>query len=707
MVDRLKYLLFTAFCIFVLLYSNLNLSAGNRPESTSPGIAKAIEDTLKIRTLFNAGHSFIDGPSDSLIHYYSLALDLIDSNIRSLEKNNLGTNSPLYLNYQKYQYRALLEIGIEKFFQGKYSEAQDYNFKALGIADRLKSIGMQSEVYGAIGIVYKNQGEYPKALEYYELALNTAFAMGDTSWIAACYANAGNVYRRLTNYTKALDYYLKAQQVFERSGEKRRIAIGLMNIGNLYEDQKDFNTALEYYSRALKLSRETGDQKRIAECLMNVGNVYCARGNMETARDYYEQSRTIYENAGYQNALDDCLRYIGNTYEDEGNFEKAIEYYNLSLAIVATEDDKATRSEIMGNLANIYIQKNDFRHALTYASRCLDIASGTGDLHGTRNAYKYLSETWEGLNNPAKSLFYHKLFSSYNDSIFNTEKYRSIKDLEMKYETEKKEQQLELLTQKNQVQKLKFSRRNRLFIASLIIAGLIILMIYILFRNRQLRTRQKAAELEQTLMRSQMNPHFIFNALIAIQSYIYKKDPVKAGDFLAKFADLIRITLENSREDFVSLEKELKMLNAYLELQNLRFEDKFDFEINTNGDIDPGKFLIPPMMAQPFIENAIEHGLRHKQEKGKLYIDFKKNNDKIECIVEDDGVGRLKARDLENTRKYKSMATGITQERLEILGKKLRQRFELHIEDLVDKSGRGIGTKVIFDIPYKKIEMGS
>ena len=154
------------------------------------------------------------------------------------------------------------------------------------------------------------------------------------------------------------------------------------------------------------------------------------------------------------------------------------------------------------------------------------------------------------------------------------------------------------------------SRRNRLFYSMLIVVALIFIIGYILFRNSRLKAKHKSVDLEQKLLRSQMNPHFIFNSLIAIQSYIYKKDPVQAGDFLAKFADLVRIILEASRVEFVKLTKEIKMLNLYFELQNLRFENKFEYKIEVSDDIDAENISIPPMLAQPFIENAIEHGIR-------------------------------------------------------------------------------------------------
>lgn len=201
-----------------------------------------------------------------------------------------------------------------------------------------------------------------------------------------------------------------------------------------------------------------------------------------------------------------------------------------------------------------------------------------------------------------------------------------------------------------------------------------------------------------------MNPHFIFNSLIAIQSYIYKQDAVQAGDYLAKFADLIRITLENSRVEYVPLEKELKMLNAYLELQALRFENKFQYNLNVDNKLSVSQLQIPPMLAQPFIENAIEHGIRHKVDKGLIEISLKKTEECMLWRVEDDGIGRVNARKVNKNKVHQSMATSITRERLEILSKRNKGKFDFQIIDKYDDTGSAKGTLVILQMPFRFVE---
>jgi tetratricopeptide (TPR) repeat protein len=689
--------------ILVCFLTPFELKPQSKLDSLNTLLNQADHDTIRIRLLFEQGNLYIDGPSDSLIYYYTEGLNLIGKFFSQpkdfIEKKGEETK----LHYKKLHFRALIEIGIEKFFQGKYDESLENYFKALEIAREIDDPGRISECYGAIGIVYKNQGDYAKALEYYEEALSAAIKLKDTSWIAACYANAGNVYRRLTNYTKALDYFLKALEVFEAGGETRRMAISYMNIGNLYEDQQDYNTALEYYSRALQLSYETDDQKRIAECLANIGNIYLVKQNFETAREYYFQSLQISEELGYEHTVDDCYKYIGNTYEMEGLTDKAFESYQKAFDIAKKENDKLTLAEVLGKMANLFLIKKSYAQALDYGRQSLDLSIETGDPQNIKNAYLFLSMAWEGLNDQNKALHYYKLFSEIKDSIFSSDKYKAIKDLEMKYESEKKEQQLALLTEKNQVQQLILGRRYRLMWGLGILSGLVLLIIYLLLRQKELKSKHMAVEMEQKLLRSQMNPHFIFNSLIAIQSFIYKKDPVQAGDYLAKFAELIRITLENSRTEFVLLEKEIKMLNIYLELQALRFENKFKYQIDLDKSIEPSTLRVPPMLAQPFIENAIEHGLRHKENQGFLSVNIERSNGALKMIVEDNGIGREKAGEMRINKKHTSMATSITRERLAVLSKRSKRKYYLDITDLKDQTGNPAGTKVIFTTPFRNV----
>ncbi|MEZ5196899.1 MAG: histidine kinase [Bacteroidales bacterium] len=210
--------------------------------------------------------------------------------------------------------------------------------------------------------------------------------------------------------------------------------------------------------------------------------------------------------------------------------------------------------------------------------------------------------------------------------------------------------------------------------------------------------------MEQRLLRSQMNPHFIFNSLSSIQSFIFESNPIEAGSYLSRFAELIRSILYNSREEFIPLEKEIKTLQYYFDLQQLRYTNKFDYEIDIDPLLEVESISIPPMLAQPFIENAIEHGIKHLDEKGLISVSFTlMKAETLLMMVEDNGIGIKAARSLKNEKgeEHKSLATIITKERIEILNKGKRKKlYSMQINDTFDSNGMVDGTRVKFIIPF-------
>ena len=665
-------------------------------------LRQSVDDTTKVRLLFQLGNQFIDGPSDSLMHYYSSALLIIEENLRRLEKANDKNDLDELRQFKQLELRAYIESGIEYFFRSDYNKALSYYFKALHIAEELDDKEVISECHSEIGIVYKNQGKYDLALKQNEEALLFATFVNKPSWTAACYANQGTIFLKKGYFSLALNNYLRALKTFEDLNSKRRMGACYLNIGKIYTEQLDFEQSQAYYKRALDIANETGDKVSKTDTYLSMGKTYLLQKKYIIARDYLNLALQTFEETGYSHGLDECYTGIGHTYRMEQQYDKAKGFYQRSLELSTFENDLPGMANSYNNLAQVEYLKKDFPAALDFASKSLEKARESGNLNALKEAYATLAEISEQQGNDREALAFYKLYSEIKDSLFSESKYRSIREAEAKFETEKKEQQLELLTNKNEVQQLKLSRRRNLLFASGIGILLVLLVSYLLIRQNRIKSQQKAIVLEQRLLRSQMNPHFIFNSLIAIQSYIYKNEPLQAGDFLAKFADLVRFTLDHSRVEFVLLADELKMLTAYLDLQVLRFDNKFEYTLTVENDLDTGSLEIPPMFAQPFVENAIEHGLRHKQEKGHLKITYTLKNDRcIEIMIEDDGVGREKAKDIEKKKKHHSLAMEITKERLAVLRKKYNYRFMLEVTDVKEGSNLSRGTKARITLPFR------
>jgi LytS/YehU family sensor histidine kinase len=207
-------------------------------------------------------------------------------------------------------------------------------------------------------------------------------------------------------------------------------------------------------------------------------------------------------------------------------------------------------------------------------------------------------------------------------------------------------------------------------------------------------------------LRAQMNPHFIFNSLNSIQKYILQNDHFAASQYLTRFSILIRLILDHSNQNNILLSSELDLLKLYIEMEGLRFDNKFNYEIKVDTDINTDTTEVPSMLIQPYIENAIWHGLLHKEEKGNLLVAFKKGDgNNLIVTIQDDGIGRQKAADLKSKQalKKKSYGMQITEDRIQIINQTQNINATCIVEDIKDTNGNGAGTKVILTIPFKPL----
>ena len=302
-----------------------------------------------------------------------------------------------------------------------------------------------------------------------------------------------------------------------------------------------------------------------------------------------------------------------------------------------------------------------------------------------------------------KALEYQKKAETTSRNTMRTEFNEQIELLQANFEHEKSNEQISRLSAEKELQQMKLARSRLLLAGFGICATVLILVILLYYQRNRLKNRQKTLILEQKLLRSQMNPHFLFNSLTSIQNFIVSEKPDAASIYLSKFSKLVRNILDNSVEEYVPLEKEISTIENYIELQKVRWAGKFDYCIKIAPEIDDENIMIPPMLAQPFIENAIEHGVKHRETPGFIDIRFTRIDHSIIFEVEDNGVGREKAREFESLSNdgHRSMATSITRERLDAINKKQHRKITLHITDLKNELGEATGTLVTFGIPIQ------
>jgi LytS/YehU family sensor histidine kinase len=293
------------------------------------------------------------------------------------------------------------------------------------------------------------------------------------------------------------------------------------------------------------------------------------------------------------------------------------------------------------------------------------------------------------------------LFKQFYDSLKIRESNQGLNEARIRYEADSHNKEVQFLSLR--------LKNNR--ILTIGFAGLVILTVAIallLYRGSKLKTKRrisemnrKISELTQANLRQQMNPHFIFNTLNSIQYYMYQHDKLATNTYLTKFSSLMRKVLENSHHTAIPLRDELDALNLYLELECLRFKDKFDFEINVDDEIDTLMFKVPTMLIQPYVENSICHGLVSREGKGTVKINMKLANDHIICTIEDNGIGREAAQQIKEMKRsnLNSLGTQIASSRLDLVNSLYGTSLKTIYTDLKNEKGEPEGTRVEIHIP--------
>jgi sensor histidine kinase YesM len=580
---------------------------------------------------------------------------------------------------QKIEYKieegfANLNLGNVNIISGNYPEALKYFTEAQGIFENEnqtypeKNLNIKkglAKAYGSIGIVFSEQGNYSKALQFHFKAVKIYESVNDIKKCAKVYNNIGVEYQSLGSNFKALDYFLKAQK-FQEQYNDTNIGITLTNIANCYLKQKNNDKALDYYNKAKIAIDKNPDARALGEWYNNMGLFY----------------------------------------QVNKNSEKAIENWNTAIQTFKSIDDKFGVANTYIFLGELYLNQKNFPLALLNSNIALGLSKETGSLEQTVYAEKILSSSYKQQNNSALALQHFELYSQAKDSLTNEENIRKGVEAAMSYDFEKRETALE---KKNLMLKEQ-AKQNKL---QLLFAGLFALMlagIGFLFYNRMqlkktLTLQKELAEYEQKALHLQMNPHFVFNCLGSISSFIVQNGAHSAVRYLSKFSKLMRLTLEYSKQSLIPIDKEIQSLDNYLELERLRFNQKFDFTITKDEAIEDDMAL-PPLLLQPFVENAIIHGIIPGKEHGMIGIDFKLENQNLICTITDNGIGFEKSAAIKKDTVvvHKSMALDITKKRLEMIATATSKKAELTIEELYPESNGLKGTKVTLCLPLQYIE---
>ena len=554
-----------------------------------------------------------------------------------------------------------------------------------------------AECYGQMGLLLKQIGDFPKSLEHFNQALAIYKELNIEKNIAAMYLSIGAVYVHLCAYQLAKEYIHKSLEYFENTDNHFVLAGAYMTISGIHINLEDYDLALEYVNKAIDEYKKADNKWGICACTMNKAIILYEQKKYQECIHDLQQVIELAEPINAHNLIATSVVYIGSSYLEINNLEKAEEYLFKTLGLPNVNSQVLMECYLF--IGDLYKAKNDYENAIKYTQKVIDESRKISLIGNEQKAYDRLATYYAELGEYKKAYDLKEISYNLRDTVLDTEKTAEIQRLEAVYQAEKKQQKIENLESENQIQKLKIQKTQYTFIGIIVVLILSLGSIILFVRNSRLKVKNENVLLEQRLLRSQMNPHFIFNAISAIQHYIVKNRSLEASSYLSSFAKLMRSILQNSKAEFVSLDTEFQTLEDYLNLQKLRLDGNLDYKIEGKETLDSEDLVIPPMLIQPFIENAIEHGILKKEnQKGKVNISFKEEKNNLFVEIVDDGIGREKAKQNE-TKGHQSFATEITKSRIKSMKQSYKKGISFDIIDLKNNENIPIGTKVIFRLP--------
>jgi tetratricopeptide (TPR) repeat protein len=596
-----------------------------------------------------------------------------------------------------------------------FEQSLQYGKKALLASEEHNQLTEQFKALANIAYAFDRMDSAGKALEYYNSALNTAQRLSDTLLMArACYEK-GTVYTKQGLYEKALENLIHSLRYLEMYNEKnpstvneRHLSFIANNIGVVFTRMGDNNKAMDYYQYSLKVRRKLNDSLSIANMLNNIGILYADEKKFDTAAMYYNEALEIERKAGDSLSIAETLLNKWEVMIHKKQYQRAVAYFDTVKSYTSFLNARH-KAVIAHNIAMIWLALNKPEAAYPYIKREIELTKRTNMLSRLGNSYLLLSDYYAQKSDFKRAYQYQKKYIEINDSVMNSEVASKLAEMQTRYETEKKEKQIALLEKDKQLTRAEADRQRSLKIIYLIVSLVVILLAgFVIFeirnklRRKQHQLEKRNLENEQKLLRVQMNPHFIFNSLNTVQGFISGNDSFKAMSFLSKFGQLLRNILENSRKNMITLENELETLSLYLDMEKQRANNRFDYSIKTSHTIDPESVLVPPLIIQPFAENAIKHGFKTENRKGELNIEVEKENNLLILTITDNGIGRQKAEAIAGTsgNKHKSLGMRLTAERLKNTGKATGSKTSFQIIDLKNDKGEPAGTKVIVTLPF-------
>lgn len=639
-------------------------------------------------------------------------------------------------NYKPYIIRG---YRVKGQFQERKGHLEKSEVNLLKAYQKCKELDDPFETYRtllALSSLYENKGDLTKSIEYSLQASEVANENNLKTTLGTVYLRIAKGYAKAGDHQNALRY-IKITEDYCTEIQQALLPEALSFTGTYFHTLNNTEAALKAYLKCDSVMQAQGIFNEATSVYTNLASIYTTNNKLDSAGFYFSKSVKAAEAKNH--------KYLGRIYTNYSSFlnkigkdSLALEYVDKALADIKLKNDIEGLPEALQAKAECLIQLEAYESGFEVFRSIITVKDSLNQLSNQQSLAEMMTKYETG----QKEAEIQKLSSEKKIQQLQLEKQKALlagNELLAK----QKQQEIDLLNQNRLIQELTLRQQkealalkelevesnqrkleltqkekelneaelnHQIFSKNLILVGSIVLLSFIvlIFNQYRINTHRKndkekfqlqnqLSEMRLEALRSQMNPHFIFNALNSINRYIIRNSKETASEYLIKFSKLMRMILENSKSPTVTLESELHALQLYVELEALRFENKFDFNLSIAPEINQNKIAIPPLIFQPFVENAIWHGLMNKNERGVISIEMKAlSNNKIFVAIEDNGVGRNSANEYnKNSHNGKSFGMQITHDRLNAFN---RKENNLKIIDLFDEDKNPAGTRVEIEL---------
>ena len=661
------------------------------------------------------------------IEQYDLFSDIMfgNSDYTTTELKNeaaLNLRKSEALSDPRYESMAYSILGDAYYLSGLRDSAQYYYLlQASCLDDKVTSNSHQTLIASGLGNAANTSSTLGKKAYAISLAMEAlpfAKSLGDPRGEADLYYVLAQAYNSMIEVDSALFYFDKCYQINLAAEDKRSLTSNILLIGNIYKTQEKYEEALVNYKKILPEIFDTSQYYFERSMVFSeMASVYQNIDKVDSALYYIQEARSQrahIKRSHYDNRID--LKYVDILIKNE-QYEKASQLLTTLFSRMSSDENLSVVLGVRSSCVNLYLATASYEKAEECLVDALDIIASS-DLQNQKLKFYPLSiELYERLGKTSTALKYSKLYGETLKRYNTDEVERAVLISDFKYEKEQLNRQNEISKLENELLSSKLQKRKiSSIILSTVLVGLFLLFYF--FRRQQkekerLTHEVKSAiiakkeklymEKEMEALRAQMNPHFLFNSLNSINYYILNEEPREASNYLTKFSQLMRSILANSKERYVTLDQELRAMRLYTEIENVRFDKRFEYIERIDIDVDIGNIYIPPMIIQPFIENSIKHAFVGVAHQCVVKLEVSQKDGQLVIIISDNGIGRersskLKSRSREEKR---SLGLDITKDRLDLISKLYNFHASMDIEDVYDEEGASRGTKIVVRIPIQ------